>query len=231
METDTLLDMDYVDQLIKFEEPLMDLLYEDKNIKISITQRNSENIFLCFSGAGMMTANIEIQKEEFAKSTKNSTSIFIVDKTRSWGNFDWEDLKSIIDPYLKDKVIYALGNSMGGFCAILSSKYFNIHKVIAFAPQWSINKSIVPFENRWEEHTEKIVIWKHLSLEGCFNDKSIYHIVFGNTGQDMKHSCLFPDKKNIIMHFFEGDHYVVQALKDKGYLYSIIEDMVGGEYE
>jgi len=217
--------------LIKYEEPIMDLLYEDDKIKISITQRRSNNVFLCFSGAGMMIANIEIQKEEFAKSTNNSTSIFIVDKTRSWGNFDWDKLKLIISPYIQDKTLYSLGNSMGGFCAIVASKYFDISKVIAFAPQWSVNKSIVPFESRWEEHTDKIVIWRHLSLEGCFSNNSTYHIIFGNIGQDMRHSVLFPDKNNLIFHFFEGDHYVVQSLKDKGYLYSIIENITRGEYE
>lgn len=223
--------MDYVDQLVEYKEPEMDLLYEDDSLKISIKNRYSKNVFLCFSGAGMMIANIEIQKEEFAKSTKNSTSIFIVDKTRSWGNFDWYHLKSIIDSYLINKTIYSLGNSMGGFCAILASKYFDINKVIAFVPQWSVNKSIVPFENRWEHYTDNIIIWNHLSLEGSFNNRSIYHVIFGNRGDDMKHAKLFPDKHNVILHFFEGNHYVVQSLKDKGYLYSIIDDIVGGCYE
>ena len=230
MALDIVLVMGYVDQLYKYEEPEMDLLYENNLIKISITNRNSENVFLCFSGAGMSIANIEIQKEEFAKSTKNSTAIFIVDKSRSWGNFDWENLKSILDPYIDGKTLYALGNSMGGFCAIVASQYFNLFKVIAFAPQWSVNKSIVPFETRWETYTDNIVIWRHLSLEGCFDYKTKYHIIFGNTGEDMNHSKLFPDKDNVIVHFFEGDHYVVQALKDKGYLYSIIDSITGGEY-
>jgi len=231
MDYDTVLDMGCVDQLIEYKEPVMDLLYEDNNIKIAIKRRNSDNVFLCFSGAGMMIANIEIQKEEFAKSTNNSTSIFIIDKTRSWGNFDWDNLKLIIDPYIKDKTIYSLGNSMGGFSAIVASNYFNVSKVIAFAPQWSVNKSIVPFESRWQEHTDKIVIWRHLSLDGCFSNNSIYHIVFGNFGEDMKHSTLFPNQDNVILHFFEGDHYVVQSLKEKGYLYSIIEDIIRGDYE
>lgn len=223
--------MGYVDQSVEYKIPEMDLVYEDDLIKISITKRESDSVFLCFSGAGMMIANIEIQKEEFAKSTKNSTSIFIVDKTRSWGNFDWDSLKLKIEPYLKNKILYSLGNSMGGFNAILSSRYFNISKVIAFAPQWSVNKSIVPFENRWEQYTDNIVVWRHLSLEGCFNNVTKYHIIFGNRGQDMQHSRLFPSKDNVMLHFFDGDHYVVQALKGNGYLYSIIDNIVGGSYE
>lgn len=223
--------MDYVDQSIEYIEPEMDLLYEDEKLKISITYRKSENVFLCFSGAGKKIANIEIQKEEFAKSTKNSTSIFIIDKNRSWGNFDWNFVKSIIDKYLINKNVYSLGNSMGGFSAILASQYFDIKKVIAFVPQWSVNKSIAPFENRWNQYTENITIWNHLSLEGCFNDKSVYHIIFGNQGEDLNHARLFPNKNNLILHFFEGNHYVVQSLKDCGYLYSIIDNIVGGYYE
>jgi hypothetical protein len=226
---DIVLVMGYVDQLIKYEEPVMDIIYEDNFIKISITERNSNNVFLCFSGAGMSIANIEIQKEEFAKSTKNSTSIFIVDKTRSWGNFDWDKLINVLYPYLKNKKIYSLGNSMGGFCAILASKYFNIFKVIAFVPQWSVNKLIVPFENRWNHYTDNIKNWQHLSLEGCFNDISEYHIIFGNQGEDVKHSKMFPKKNNIKMYFFDGDHYIVKLLKDNGSLYSIINDIVKEE--
>lgn len=220
-----------VDQSYKYEEPEMDLLYEDNYIKVSITKRESNQVFLCFSGAGMSIANIEIQKEEFSKSTKNATSIFIIDKTRSWGNFNWENLISIVGPYIEGKIVNSLGNSMGGFCAVVASQYFNLNKCIAFAPQWSVNKSIVPFESRWEHYTEKIIVWRHLSLSGCFNNKTKYHIIFGNKGDDMNHAMLFPDQENVIAHFFEGDHYVVQSLKDKGYLYSIIDYIVGDKYE
>ena len=174
----------------------------------------------------MAMGGIDIQQEEFNKATDGATAIFIIDKTRSWGNIDWELLSKVISPYLVNKRVFTIGNSMGGFYAILASRHFLIDKVISFVPQYSVHKSIVPRENRWSMYTKRIRDWKYISLEGSFNDKTEYHIFFGNDQSDAVHKKLFPKQENIIMHVYAGNHYIVKDLKAKGLLYGLISDIV-----
>jgi hypothetical protein len=205
---------------------MLTTIYEDSNLKISEKQGDSENIFLCFSGVGKAMGGIQIQQEEFNRATDGATAIFIVDKTRSWGNIDWNLLSEVISPYLVNKRVFSIGNSMGGFYAILASRHFLIKKVISFVPQYSIHKSIVPLETRWSMYTSKIRNWKYISLEGSFNDKTEYHVFYGKDQEDAVHKKLFPKQKNIIMHTYPGNHYIVKDLKDQGLLYGLIADIV-----
>lgn len=201
-------------------------IYEDNNLKISKKQGDSDNVFLCFSGVGKAMGGINIQHEEFNKATNGATAIFIIDKTRSWGHIDWNLLSEVISPYLVNRRVLTIGNSMGGFYAILASRHFLIEKAIAFVPQYSVHKSIVPLETRWLMYSQKITNWQYISLEDCFSDQTEYHIFYGNDPYDAIHKACFPKQKNITMHDYEGDHYLVQDLKDKGLLYSLISNIV-----
>lgn len=169
---------------------------------------------------------INVQQEEFYKATDGAMAIFVVDKNRSWGNIDWDLLSETISPYLANKRVFTIGNSMGGFYAILASRHFLIDKVISFVPQYSVHKSIVPLEDRWSLYTKRIRNPKYISLEESFSDKTEYHIFYGNDEQDLVHKNLFPKQKNIIMHSYSGDHYIVTYLKSKGLLYGLISDIV-----
>lgn len=204
----------------------MQTIYEDSNLKIYKKQGDSDNVFLCFSGVGKAMGGINIQQAEFNKATGGATAIFIIDKTRSWGNIDWDLLSGVVSPYIVNKRVFTIGNSMGGFYAILASRHFLIEKVIAFVPQYSVHKSIVPLETRWSIYTDNIVNWKYVSLENSFNNQTEYHIFYGNDLYDARHKACFPKQNNIIMHDYDGDHYLVADLKDKGLLYSLISNIV-----
>jgi hypothetical protein len=204
----------------------LEIIWHDYRFKISKKTGESDIVFLCFSGVGMESGGIETQQEEFYKSTGNATAIFIIDGNRQWGNYDWDLLYKIISRHIVNKRVFAIGNSMGGYCAILASRHFSIEKVIAFVPQYSVHKSIVPLETRWAKQIENIKVWNYLSLDGSFNDKTKYHIFYGNDSQDSIHRMLFPKQDNIIMNVYDGDHYLVKDLKDKGLLYGLIADIV-----
>lgn len=204
----------------------LETIWDDDRFRISKKTGDSDIVFLCFSGVGMQIGGIDIQQEEFNKSTANATAIFIIDNNRLWGNYDWSLLYKIIYPHIVNKRVFSLGNSMGGYCAILASRHFLIEKVIAFVPQYSVHKSIVPLETRWSSQRENIKVWYYISLDGSFNDKTKYHIFYGNDVQDSVHRELFPKQDNVIINVYEGDHYLVKDLKDKGLLYGLISDIV-----
>lgn len=204
----------------------LEVIYQDKDLKISKKSGDSDITFLCFSGVGMAFANVHKQQEEFNKATGNASAIFIVDYSTQWGNIDWERLYDIIKPHIHNRRVFSLGNSMGGYCAILASRYFVIEKVIAFVPQYSVHKSVVPFETRWSNIISKIKTWEHISLEGSFNDKTKYYLFYGDDPEDSVHRELFPKQENIYITVYDGNHFLVKGLRDSGKLYGLISDIV-----
>jgi len=208
-------------------------LFEDESTKISsIENPRSDHITLCFTGIGHALGGIDVQREEFLKASSGSTTIFVVDKFRSWGNnLDFSMLASMIDSYGSTKKVNAVGNSMGGFLAIVASKYIRMHNVVAFVPQYSVNKSIIPTENRWDVYVDAIREWFHLSLGGYFIDHTNYYIIAGYGGDDEKHLNLMPNKGNINKIYFRNNrfiHNVAATLKEDGILYDVIHDCFRG---
>jgi hypothetical protein len=201
-------------------------LIDDDFLKIAVAENDTNYATLCFTGIGHALGGVDIQSEEFLRSSQNSTSIFIVDKRRSWGNnIDFSELKRIIEPYLRGKIVNALGNSMGAFLAILASKFIDIAVVVAIVPQYSVSKQIVPGESRWDKYVDEIKNWRYPSLEGSFQVNTQYYILAGVGGDDDKHLLLFPRCENIINIYFTEKqfvHSVAKILKSDGVLYEVI---------
>lgn len=207
-------------------------LFEDESTKVSsIEKPDSEYVTLCFTGIGHALGGIDVQREEFLKASSDSTTIFVVDKHRSWGNnLDFVRLNNIVKSYGLKK-INAIGNSMGGFLAILASKFIRIHNVVAFVPQYSVNKTIMPTENRWDNYVGAITKWSHMSVDGYFVDDTQYYIIAGYGGHDDKHLNLMPSGKNIHKIYFSNNRFIHNAaavLKEDGVLYDIIFDCFRG---
>lgn len=211
---------------INFLNPL--IIFDNDDLQISILYRDSQYVNFCFSGVGHGIGGIELQTLEFRNATKNATAIFIIDKNRSWGNnIDFELIYKVTSKYTQDKILNTLGNSMGGFLSILATKYLPVQTCIAFVPQYSVNKNVVPFEYRWKKYVSKIKKWKYESLEGFFNRKSLYYIFFGADGgiEDQQRN-LFPKQENVHLIIFNNPdfaHKVAGSLKALGELYPVIE--------
>lgn len=207
----------------------MRYIIDDEHLRVGVINNPSDSTVLCFSGIGEIVRGVDIQSPEFVRaSNSNGNAIFIIDKDRSWGNnFSLQNLFNYLKPYTDHKQIYALGNSMGGFLAILASKYIKISVVVAFVPQYSISKKQVPNEDRWEQYTKNILEFKYESLENCFLDDTQYYIVSGNDRKDRQHWERFPSGQNIhklILRQSNRPHQAAQHLKDLNKMYPFIND-------
>lgn len=207
----------------------METLIDSDVLRVSVARDgDSKYITLCFTGIGYAYGGLDIQGEEFRKSAKNGTSVFIIDKQRSWGNYlDFGQIKAIVDSLGPGHTVNAVGNSMGGFLAILASRYIEIANCIAIVPQFSVHKGVFPDESRWDKWVDKIANWKILDLGNCFNESTNYYILGGVGGADDKHYNMMPNKKNVHKIYFRNRKYihnVSQILKDENLLYDVISD-------
>ncbi len=169
---------------------------------------------------------LNVQKPEFFGTGRSFDNIiFITDKTRSWGNqLDFDTIKDAIEPLIETRKIYSIGNSMGGFNAIISTFYIETDVCIAFVPQYSVNPSIVPWEKRWREYTSNIENFRFESVREFMNKTTNYFIFTGGKGPDQRHAKLFPVMDNICHYSFPSiEHNVAQTLKELGALNVVVQ--------
>jgi len=187
---------------------------------LSFYKNNSNKLIIAFSG--MYLNDLTLNDQEFFKLTKHKVDVlFVQDLTDSWfNNLELNKIKR----YINHKEVYALGNSMGGYNAIMVSNIFKIKKVIAFNPQFSIHPKFAPYETRYLNAAARIKKWKYFKLK--FNQKTKYKIFFGDKDKrDKLHYNNIIKKNNIEKQLINGTgHDLAQELKKKGSLYKIIKN-------
>jgi hypothetical protein len=160
-----------------------------------------------------------VQNEEFFNLTKKYNVFFIRDITRSWLNN--VDIK-LIKKNINKKNCYAIGHSMGGFNAIIFSTLYNIRKVIAFSPQFSIHPNITK-DPTFMNYSLRIKEWRYPKLE--FSKNTDYLLIFGDDAKEKYHASLIPKQKNIkIIYIKDCDHNTAKKLKRQKKLYKIINN-------
>lgn len=148
-------------------------------------------------------------------------------------------LKKVIAQNDYNKVCF-LGNSMGGYAAILFGSILNIDTVIAFAPQSYIDRfnRFINSDKRWLEQISQVHSYKnkkskyfdlkkHLSKLKSY--KTEIHIYYSpNYSLDKKHAERLKRKKNVILHSIQkGGHSIVVTARDNGILKSAIKASFG----
>lgn len=169
---------------------------------------------------------LNVQQPEFFGTGRSFDNIiFITDKTRSWGNqLDFCFVKDVIAPLIETRKVYSIGNSMGGFNAIISTRYIKTDVCIAFVPQYSVNPSIVPWEMRWKEYTSDIENFRFESVSEYMNETTNYFIFTGGKGPDKRHANLFPVMENVHHYSFPSiSHNVAITLKEMGALDAVVQ--------
>lgn len=204
----------------------MKIIIDNNDVKVSLIEKPTNTVAFCFTGIGHAMGGVDVQRDEFFRLTNDSSVIFITDKKRSWGNnLDFENIKGLISHYIVNKKLFAIGNSMGGFLAVIASRYFTFETVIAFSPQFSIKDTVVPWETRWRDYVAEITCWQYESLVDCFNDNCQYYIFSVGHNLDGKQIGKFPTANNIhklIINNENWGHTLAAELKLHHVLYEVI---------
>ena len=202
----------------------------------------SQKIFLFFGG---IVGSIGMPPFEFYQASQilEYSKIFLRDVNQAWyqrGLPTIGDNPYAIGEYLKKKIVesgasdvYFVGNSMGGFAALLFCSMLQGGKVIAFAPQ-----TFVSFEKR---HKHGDYRWQHQikKLQETLVASDIYDLkpwiqnnfpqmqarIYVSTSDilDVQHAQELADFSNIeIICYPEAGHKLVTKLRDDGVLPQIL---------
>ena len=143
-------------------------------------------------------------------------------------------LKKIMNSNRYENVCF-LGNSMGGYAAILFGSILNVDTVISFAPQTFINRftRMINRDNRWNDEIKEVYAFQnkrkayfdlktHLKNNNSYKTQiNIYYSP--NHILDKKHAERLKNQKNVILHALkDGGHEVVKVVRNNGELKSLI---------
>ena len=190
-------------------------------------------VLLSFTGVGHGLGGVDVQRAEFFSAGNGfANTLFLTDITRCWGNaLDFEQIGAALAPYLEGREVHALGNSMGGFLAVLASHFWPMKNVVCFVPQYSVRPRVIPKETRWRDYRDAITTWHYSSLEGRFAPETQYYLFSGRKGPDWRQWRRFPEAPNIANVLFPDlGHRAAVHLKRAGVLNPMIEACFAGKF-
>lgn len=192
---------------------------------------------------GGINQGIGIPVFEFQNILKNYNchQVFIKDSSQAWyqngiqGYEDIESLKLKLKEIIKGyKRVVFIGNSMGGYAAIMFGVSLNIDRVIAFSPQTFIDKFRRWHykDKRWSEQiktmhqskTQKITNLKKLLHSNHFNTS--IGIFYSSTDKlDKLHAERLDFSKQCTLHSYNyGGHSLIKELRTNKELLKILDE-------
>jgi len=210
------------------------VLIADETLEITHHQGDGTHAIVSFTGVGFLLGTI--QKEEFQKSLAGTTNdlYFVTDRQRFWYNDNFQQIIDLLTADLTTRTfprVSTLGNSMGGFGAILFARHLpNCGATLAFAPQSTVDPSIAPWETRYRHFTQGIQQWAGLDATTQLTPAITYDIFYGDADPiDLQHAARFTidAPASLRMHLIkEAGHDVSAHLKSQNRLQPLINEIL-----
>jgi hypothetical protein len=206
-------------------------LLDDPACAVFLDDRPGDGCLVSFTGIGHGTGGLDVQRPEFLKAGIEGPRLFVIDKTRSWGNhLDLARIAGAIAPHAEGRRVATLGNSMGGFLAVLCSGPLGAARCLAFSPQWSVDPACVPDETRWATYRAAIRAFRYSNLAGAFAPGCRYDLIFGDDPLERMHADCFPARlSNVALYrIIHGNHEIAATLKAAGCLHDAVAASLTG---
>jgi len=193
---------------------------------------------LVLSLAGVGFARKLTPQREFPGSASQGGEnhvLFISDRSRSWMNGPGVK-DAILDIVARYKAahgiteVVAMGNSMGGFAALVLADLMPINTVIAMSPQFSAHPRLVPEETRWWFYRRQINAWEFADVGPLAQSGTRYFIFHADAPEEVAHWARFP-KDTRIHHFIVTgeDHNLARTLQKRGLLRKAVGAAIAGK--
>jgi hypothetical protein len=211
----------------------MQLLLDGDSCRIVHEAGTNRTAVVAFAGIGYALGGMQV--EEFRKSLDGSSCdiYYVIDKERRWYNDSYEAVLSTLNRALaarRTETTIALGNSMGGFGAVLfAGALHRCSRAVAFSPQSSVCPGVVPFEDRWRELTEGITDWRVPDAAARMSRELSYVLFFGaQEPRDRRHAERFAQApgQTLVCVVRDSAHGVAAYIKSRGLLVPLLHGLL-----
>ncbi|MDT8344506.1 MAG: hypothetical protein RQ752_08730 [Thermohalobaculum sp.] len=207
-------------------------IHEDDDLRIDRIDGRGGRLVLAFTGIGHGSGGL--QRAEFVRSASQdgaNTVLFVTDVKRSWysapGLLDRLRTRArAVWDELGQPAIVTIGNSMGGFGAILAARDLPVRAVLAFGPQFSMDESVVR-EPRWRQWRANFGPLPVRALDevmiGGTECATRFYLFHGTDGVEQRQIRGFPAAPHVRHYLFDGaPHNVALPFKEAGTLDALI---------
>ena len=223
---------------------------ENNQTSVSLDLSDSADVLLfVFGGIKNGIGMPFFEFNNFLKQYKNLSKVFIRDINQAWYHKGLtgisEEIATTLD-YIKQitkektytKIIF-IGNSAGGYAALLFGNLLNINKVIAFAPQTFINRKnrLLYQDFRWKKQIRAIYDYKNSTpayydlkkvLKNNSNTQNTIYFDSNDKLDKVNAQRLSSLENTNIIDLKLGKHNLIKAIRDNGLLKKIIENEIQG---
>ncbi len=214
---------------------------------VIVEQSNSDSLLVIFGGIKQGVGLPIFEFRNILKTIK-CDKVFVRDQSQTWYHNGLDSqisnltmvkdfLKNIIS-YKNYKRVIFLGNSMGGYAAILFGSLLGVTSVVAFSPQSFVGRITRYYhkDKRWQGQISKMYK-KNRGQKRYYDLKFVLnmtkknpvpvHIYYStNHRLDKIHSERLDSFENVVLHPYETDHHnLVRELRDRNILIKILEDL------
>ncbi|MEM9952034.1 MAG: hypothetical protein AAF846_10560 [Chloroflexota bacterium] len=214
------------------------------------TASDSNTLLIAFGG---ISGGLEMPVFEFFNITSSLATkrLFVRDLEQAWYQNGLPAIASDVDgvlAYLRQEITEAnvkrtviVGNSAGGYAALLFGHLLEVDTVLSFAPQTFLTRWLKwrHRDTRWREQHRNL--WqtnqsarKYRNLRPILrhgNGVTHYHVTYCKTHRtDRIHAEHLQGTPQLSLHGTSvGGHRVIAWLKEQGLLYSLLETAIQGQ--
>ena len=204
------------------------LPFDSKRLVISFSSRiNSGEVVN--TPAQDLYAN---EGESFFYKRKIPAIYFFARHNHWWQSKEMREAIKILEDFgLRERYDYitTYGLSMGAYGALMYSSALKADRVIALAPQYSVNSQVVPFETRWQEDREHIdFIFDDMSKGLAKNSEIV--VFYDPCFEFDKHHVDLLVQHRPIEHYTMSyaTHTILRALNDMEIFAQVMEPLFAG---
>lgn len=214
----------------------IDTVLQDEELMLRWLPGSTRRMVVVFTGvkAGFGGAPLD----EFAGSASDSghnNVLFVTDRRATWFAAPglWRRIVKLIR-YLRKtegiEEVVTLGNSMGGYGALLLPHALRVRRAIAFSPQLTMDRALID-DTRWPDIQKRFGAPSVRNVGETFADtRTQYYLTAGGgCREDVEHLGFAPEISRV--HRFvlpKGRHNIAGALKDAGILHEVIGALIRG---
>ncbi|MCC0063382.1 MAG: hypothetical protein H6895_04735 [Defluviimonas sp.] len=171
-----------------------EVVRDDELLRVWFLPGDSDRLVVSFCGIGL--DGEEVQSPEFLGSARGEAGnpvLFIADKARSWLNAPGivEEIAATIRRWTERSgaaQVSMLGNSMGGFMAMVMPAHVPTVASIGFSPQFSIDPEIARETRRWQRWRERISEIRIRQASDYLVPRTAYYVIHGDHGRERTQS-------------------------------------------
>lgn len=208
------------------------VLADDDDLEVLWLEGTGNRLVVSFTGNDVEDRSAQgIEFPRIAAQGGRNHVAVVTDRRRSWYNTPGL-VGRVVDTLGALAIragigrIVTLGNSMGGYGAILFANPLGATRAISFVPQFTMNDRVVR-EERWREYKAAMPPFYVDSLADCMVPPTRFFVLHGGRGRDRKHYMRFPTGGHIRHYILPlRTHAAAARMKPGGALDALIQALL-----